>query len=37
LRESDFLHEKFGEDFVDYKKQVHAFLPIRRYSFDEES
>jgi len=37
LRESDFLHEKFGEDFVEYKKQVHAFLPIRRYSVDEES
>lgn len=37
LRESDFLHEKFGKDFIDYKKQVHAFLPIRRYIFDEES
>ncbi len=37
LRESAFLHEKFGEDFKEYKKQVHAFLPIRRYSFDEES
>jgi len=35
LKESDFLHEKFGEDFVDYKKQVHAFLPIRIYSLDE--
>ncbi len=34
-KESKFLHEKFGEDFIEYKKQVHAFLPIRKYSCDK--
>jgi protein-S-isoprenylcysteine O-methyltransferase Ste14 len=29
------LHDKFGKDYVEYKKQVHAFLPIKRYSFNE--
>ncbi len=30
-KESNFLQEKFGEIYIKYKKQVHAFLPIRRY------
>jgi len=37
LKENNFLHEKFGEDYLEYKKQVHAFLPIRKYSFNQEN
>ncbi len=37
LKENSFLHEKFGEDYLEYKRQVHAFLPIRKYSFNQEN
>ena len=37
LKENKYLHEKFGEDYLKYKEQVHAFLPIKKYSFDENS
>jgi protein-S-isoprenylcysteine O-methyltransferase Ste14 len=29
-RETAHLSEKFGEPFNEYKKQVHAFLPLGR-------
>lgn len=35
LRESKFLHEEFGNQFLEYQKQVHPFLPLRKYSFEE--
>lgn len=37
LKENKYLHEMFGEDYVEYKNQVHAFLPIRKYSFSENN
>ena len=36
-RESIFLQEMFGEMFLEYKKQVHAFLPIRKYSISRNA
>jgi len=30
-RETAHLSEKFGEPFNEYKKQVHPFLPLRRF------
>jgi protein-S-isoprenylcysteine O-methyltransferase Ste14 len=30
-RETTHLSEKFGEPFKEYQKQVHPFLPLRRY------
>ncbi len=30
-KESCFLKETFGEIFMEYKKQVHPFLPIKKY------
>ena len=30
-RESEKLTEMFGDEFLEYKKHVHAFLPLRRY------
>ncbi len=35
FKENKYLHDKFGKDYAEYKKQVHAFLPIKRYSFNE--
>ena len=37
LKENKYLHEMFGKDYLKYKEQVHAFLPIKKYSFDENS
>lgn len=37
IKENRFLHEKFGEIYVKYKEQVHAFLPIRRYGVVKEA
>jgi len=37
FKESNYLQEEFGKDYVEYKKQVHAFLPIKRHSFKENS
>lgn len=31
-KESIFLQNKFGEQFMKYKKQVHAFLPFKKYN-----
>lgn len=36
-RESIFLHKIFGDIFIEYKNQVHAFLPIKKYSIDKDS
>ena len=30
-RETKLLAQAFGDDFLNYKKQVHSFLPIRRF------
>lgn len=35
LKENKFLEEKFGDAFITYKKQVHSFLPLRKYSFEK--
>ncbi len=35
-KESNFLQEIFGEIYVKYKKEVHAFLPIRKYSINKD-
>ena len=35
-RESIFLHKIFGDIFVEYKNQVHAFLPIRKYGVNKD-
>ncbi|MCW3999351.1 MAG: hypothetical protein NWE93_03840 [Candidatus Bathyarchaeota archaeon] len=31
-KETLYLTEAFGASFLDYKSQVHAFLPLRKYS-----
>lgn len=31
-RETKFLAQEFGEEFLKYKDQVHPFLPLRKYS-----
>ncbi len=31
VREDKFLSQEFGEEFLKYKKQVHPFLPLRKY------
>ncbi|MDD4896660.1 MAG: methyltransferase [Atribacterota bacterium] len=35
-QESKFLQEVFGDIFVKYKREVHAFLPIRKYSVSKD-
>lgn len=35
FKESKSLQEEFGKEFLKYKKQVHPFLPLRKYSFEE--
>ncbi|NLL61861.1 MAG: isoprenylcysteine carboxylmethyltransferase family protein [Candidatus Atribacteria bacterium] len=35
-KESIFLQDKFGKQFMEYKKQVHAFLPFRKYNPAED-
>ncbi len=35
FRESKFLLEEFGEEYIRYREQVHAFIPISRYSLEE--
>jgi protein-S-isoprenylcysteine O-methyltransferase Ste14 len=30
-KENRYLSGKIGTDFIEYKNQVHSFLPIRRY------
>lgn len=37
VKESTFLQEKFGGEYLVYKKQVHAFLPLRKYNPIEET
>lgn len=32
VKENNYLQEMFGEKYIEYKRQVHAFLPIRKYS-----
>lgn len=36
VKESVFLQDKFGEQFMEYKKQVHAFLPFKKYNPTED-
>lgn len=36
-KENQYLHKKFGEDYLEYKKHVHAFLPIKKYRLTEDS
>ena len=31
-RETRLLLDTFGKDFIDYQRQVHPFLPLRKYS-----
>ncbi len=31
VKENNFLQEKFQEEYIRYKSQVHAFLPIRKF------
>jgi protein-S-isoprenylcysteine O-methyltransferase Ste14 len=31
-KETDYLTKKLGEHFIRYKKQVHPFLPIKKYN-----
>ena len=35
IRESRYLKEEFGEEYARYHAQVHAFVPISRYNFEE--
>ncbi len=35
FQESKSLLEEFGEEYLRYREQVHAFVPISRYSFEE--
>ncbi len=35
-RESIFLHKIFGDIFIEYKNQVHAFLPIKKYCVNKD-
>lgn len=32
IKENRYLQEKFQEEYIKYKNQVHAFLPIRKYN-----
>jgi protein-S-isoprenylcysteine O-methyltransferase Ste14 len=36
FKEDNYLLEEFGKDYLEYKRQVHAFLPINKYSFNED-
>jgi len=36
IKEGNFLQEMFGEKYLDYKRQVHAFLPIRKYDTESD-
>jgi len=35
LKESQFLLEEFGEEYIRYRSQVHAFLPTSKFYFEE--
>ncbi|MCF7891205.1 isoprenylcysteine carboxylmethyltransferase family protein [Candidatus Bipolaricaulota bacterium] len=34
-KETSFLEGKFGSQFIEYRKQVHPFLPIQKHSIDK--
>jgi protein-S-isoprenylcysteine O-methyltransferase Ste14 len=36
VKESNYLQKMFGEKYIEYKRQVHAFLPIRKYSISKD-
>jgi len=35
-KETKFLHKKFGDEFLKYQEQVHPFLPIRKYKYEQK-
>ena len=32
-KETDYLTKKLGERFINYRKQVHPFLPLKKYTY----